>query len=52
MLKSLTLPEPLRTLSLGQKLLIGVVTAVLLFLIIGSATQSSSTPEFAGSVWP
>lgn len=47
MLKSLTLPEPLRTLSLGQKLLLGVVTAVLLFLIIGSATQGSSTPEFA-----
>jgi cytochrome c-type biogenesis protein len=47
MLKSFTIPEPLRTLSLGQKLLIGVGTAVLLFLIIGSATQSSSAPQFA-----
>ena len=47
MLKSLSIPEPLRALSLGQKLLIGVGTAVLLFLIIGSFSQSNSTPEFA-----
>lgn len=47
MLKSLTIPEPIRALSVGQKLLIGVGTAVLLFLIIGTASQNSSTPEFA-----
>ncbi len=47
MLKSLSIPEPIRTLSLTQKLLIGVGTAVLLFLLIGSLTQNSSTPEFA-----
>lgn len=47
MLKSLSIPEPIRALSLGQKLLLGVGTAVLLFLIIGSFIQSSSTPEFA-----
>ncbi len=47
MLKSLSLPEPIRSLSLGKKLLIGVGTAVLLFLIIGSLNQSNSTPEFA-----
>ncbi|MCP4418778.1 MAG: cytochrome c biogenesis protein CcdA [Chloroflexi bacterium] len=47
MLKSSSLPEPIRSLSLGKKLLIGVGTAVLLFIIIGSLNQSSSTPEFA-----
>lgn len=47
MLKSLSIPEPIRTLSLGQKLLIGVGAAVFLFLLIGTFTQSSSTPEFA-----
>lgn len=47
MLKSLNLPEPIRTLSTGQKLLIGIGTAVLLFLIIGTLFQDSSTPEFA-----
>ena len=47
MFKSLTLPEPIRTLSNTQKLLIGIGTAVLLFLIIGTLFQESSTPEFA-----
>ncbi|WP_420628705.1 cytochrome c biogenesis CcdA family protein [Candidatus Leptofilum sp.] len=47
MLKSLTLPEPIRSLSTGQKLLIGIGTAVLLFLIFGTFSQDSSTPEFA-----
>lgn len=47
MLKSISIPEPIRSLSLGQKLLIGVGTAVFLFVIIGSINQSSSTPEFA-----
>jgi cytochrome c-type biogenesis protein len=47
MLKSLTLPEPIRALSTGRKLLIGIGTAVLLFLIIGTFFQDSSTPEFA-----
>ena len=47
MLKSISIPEPIRALSLGQKLLIGVATAVLLFLIIGTFSQSNSTPEFA-----
>lgn len=47
MLKSSSIPEPIRSLSLGQKLLIGVGAAVFLFLLIGTFTQSSSTPEFA-----
>jgi len=47
MFKSLNIPKPIRTLSLGQKLLIGVGAAVLLFLLIGTFTQSRSTPQFA-----
>ena len=47
MLKSLSIPEPIRSLSLSQKLLIGVGAVVFLFLLIGTFTQSSSTPEFA-----
>ncbi|GJM39997.1 MAG: hypothetical protein DHS20C20_02790 [Ardenticatenaceae bacterium] len=47
MLKSLNIPEPIRSLSTGQKLLIGVGTAVLLFLIFGTFSQDSGTPEFA-----
>ena len=47
MLKSTSLPGRLRTLSTGQWLLLVSVFLVVLFLILGTVTQSSTTNEFS-----
>lgn len=48
MQKSPSLPQPLRSLSKGQKLVIGVVIAVLLILFIGSFNQSEEAGPAIG----
>ncbi|MBK8987499.1 MAG: cytochrome c biogenesis protein CcdA [Chloroflexi bacterium] len=47
MQKSISLPGRLRTLSTGQWLLLVSIFLVVLFLIVGTVTQSSTTNEFS-----
>lgn len=45
-MKGISLPAPLRAMSTGRRLLLGLVVVVLIFLIIGSLNQSSTGSEF------
>jgi hypothetical protein len=47
MLKSASIPDPLRSLSTGQKLVVGIVAAVVVFLLVGSLNQANDPNQLA-----